>query len=67
MKLELSTDKLDVNYECSDQDDSHIEILGLLARLVEHLQHHSDVTLTITTKSDHNEPDYVENDTDVYK
>jgi len=48
MKLELTTDNLQVEFECTD-DDNHLDTLRFLHNLIDHLNTHKDVRLNIVS------------------
>jgi hypothetical protein len=66
MRLELSTDNLDVNFECTDLHANDLVLLDAIRELVAQLEEHEGVTLSIVSKNeqnnDWNEPENTEND-----
>jgi len=49
MKLELKTNSLEVVFECADEDADHVIILDKIRGLIEELDFHQDVKLSIVS------------------
>lgn len=50
MRLELSTHSLDVRFDCIDDDANDLEVLDTLRALIDVLEQHVGVHLTIVSK-----------------